>query len=83
MQFNSSSVLVLNLTAYTRNLARPRSSTPKKLHKVTIVAKQPKPATQQVLKMLTEKCSYLPTKMRGCTMLLQPQLWPDVEMYIF
>jgi hypothetical protein len=35
-----------------------------------------------VLKMLVEKCNYLPTKMRGCFSLLQPQLLHDVERNI-
>jgi hypothetical protein len=61
MRFNSSA-LVFGYSAYTRDFS------PKELRQVTSAALLPKPT---VLKMLTEKCSYLSTIMRGCAILLQ------------
>jgi hypothetical protein len=36
-----------------------------------------------VLIVLTEKCSYMPTKMRGYAIFLQSQLSPDAKRNIF
>jgi hypothetical protein len=36
-----------------------------------------------VLKILTEKCSYLHTRTRGCAILLQARLSPDVQRNIW
>jgi hypothetical protein len=62
-------------------------SSSQELGQVISVAKWPSnqtlPANPMALKMLSEKCSYLPTKMRECAILEQPQLLPDVERNIF
>jgi hypothetical protein len=40
------------------------------------------PPNPTVLKMFIEKCSYLPARIRGCAILLQPQLSLDMERNI-
>jgi hypothetical protein len=50
-----------------------KGSSPKELGQVTSVAN---PST---LKMLIEKCNYLPVEMTGFTIFVQAQLLPDVK----